>query len=119
MQDKPTWNKLYKATQDHDEFNKKAAEERKNKNMKEIIAEWENSFTALINRIKKLSDVEWNHFPSMHSLFRYEEGGKSDEGRHAEQVKKFFVKTLLFSSFLFSFFSPVTFSVSLSPYLVS
>lgn len=101
LTDEPTWNKLYKTSKDEDKFNKKAVEERKNINIHNVIEEWEKSFNTLIQRIEKLTDEEWNHEcigqiwrdgkpASMYSLFRYEENGLSDEGRHAEEVKKFF-----------------------------
>lgn len=90
LSNKPTWKKLYGTIKDQDDFNRKAVEESQVKNMKEVIEEWENSYEILIKRIKKLTEGEWNRYPTLHSLFRYEEDGQSDEDCHAEQVKKFF-----------------------------
>lgn len=101
LHDKPTWNNLYNTRANEDNFNKKAVEERKDKDLLTIIEEWENSFETLIKRIEKLTEEEWNHEckgqiwrdgkpATMYSLFRYEEDGQSDEAHHAQQVKKFF-----------------------------
>lgn len=87
---KPTWDKLYKTKKDQDKFNKNAVEERRDKNIKVIISEWEKSFETLINRLDNLTGKEWNSNTHLHSLFHYEKERFSDESRHAQEVKKFF-----------------------------
>lgn len=86
---KPTWRRLYKTVKDQNEFNKKAVEERKNRDIQEIIREWEKSFDTLIKRLENLTDEEWNNYPNLPLLFHYEKEGLSDEGRHAKEVKRF------------------------------
>ena len=90
LEGKSTWSKLYKTKKDWDEFNKNAVEERRDKNIKVIISEWESSFEKLINRLDNLTEKEWNSNTHLHSLFHYEKEGLSDEGRHAQEVKKLF-----------------------------
>ncbi len=88
LRNKPTWSKKYKAKKDQDNFNKKAVEGRKNKSIQIVIDEWDRSFQALVKRIEKLTEEEWDH-KGMVRLFRYEKTGLSDEGHHAKQIKKF------------------------------
>lgn len=60
LEERPIWNKHDDPTFD-DAFNKRAVEKRKNKSLKEITEEWENSFDFLIKRIEKLSAEEWEY----------------------------------------------------------
>lgn len=101
LKDQPTWNDKFKSKEDQDDFNNKAVKKRKNKNIAEIIKEWNDSFGFLISRVEKLTDKQWNYkcegyfendgkILTMQSLFHYEKNGLSDDGKHANQIRKFF-----------------------------
>ena len=101
LRNEPTWNQPSYDVYDDDRFNKIQVEKRKNKSTKDLIQEWEESFDFLIERIKKLSDGEWNHkcegqfwdngkLVTVQSLFPDEAKRTSDEGRHAAEIKEHF-----------------------------
>jgi len=83
-----------------DEFNKIQVTIRKSKSLKEIIEEWQSSFEALVERLKQLSEKEWNFESSykwkdgnpikIKHLFNYRYHGFGHEGGHAWQIEDYF-----------------------------
>lgn len=81
---------------EEDEFNQKEVEKRKSWPLEKMLKEWEGSFTALIERMEKLSPKEWEFeagliWPdrtplSVKSLFNYRYEGAGHEGGHAKQI---------------------------------
>jgi len=81
-----------------EEFNERAVAARKGLKTKELIIEWEKSFTKLISRIENLQGKEWFHkcdgfyWPdgseiTMQSLFfSYQNDEVSHEMEHAKQI---------------------------------
>lgn len=101
LHDQPTWYKKYQNKEGQDDFNKKAVDKRRNRHIDQIIKEWDDSYEYLMKRIEKLTDKQWNHKCIRHiksdgkpvtlqSIFKYEENELSDDGQHADQIKKFF-----------------------------
>lgn len=84
------------------EFNEQAIEHRKDWLLGQILAEWRSSFEQLIQRIKGLSNSEWEYqtpfewikdMPvTVSSLFDYKYRGEGHEGGHAKQIEEFFGK---------------------------
>jgi hypothetical protein len=87
------------------EFNKIQITKRKSYSLEEVIEEWKNSFIKLIERIKNLSEKEWDFqseffwggkavhgkYPvTVKSLFEYKYKGESHEGGHAKQIEEYF-----------------------------
>jgi len=83
-----------------DEYNKIQVTIRKSRSLKEIIDEWQVSFSELIDRIKLVSNEEWefeseykwkdgNPIKTKH-LFSYRYLGFGHEGGHAWQIEDYF-----------------------------
>ncbi len=87
-------------TKNEEEFNKFQVTLRKSKSVAEIIEEWENSFSQLIEKIEGLSKEEWNFkseykwksgdFVTVKSFFEYRKRGLGHEGWHAFQIEDYF-----------------------------
>lgn len=101
LQNGATWHRVYPDEKGESKLNKREIRKRRDKGLKEILQEWEESFQALINRIEKLSDKEWCHQSSndmwgdgkpmtVMSLFDYEYKGEGHEAAHATQIKRHF-----------------------------
>jgi hypothetical protein len=96
LEEKDIWFR----TKGDEEFNKIQVTLRKSKSIQEIIDEWENSFTKLIERIEALSEEEWNFDTGLKwkggqeitvkSLFGYRKRGFGHEGWHAFQIEDYF-----------------------------
>jgi hypothetical protein len=82
------------------EFNEKAIKKRKNWLLDQILEEWQISFEQLIQRIKSLSNSEWEYqtpfewtkdMPvTVNSLFEYKYRREGHEGGHAKQIDEFY-----------------------------
>ncbi len=87
-------------TKNEEEFNKIQVVLRKPRSVIEILDEWENSFTKMIEKIESLSEEEWNfssefkwkdgHYVTVKSLFGYRKREYGHEGWHAFQIEDYF-----------------------------
>lgn len=91
---------LWFATEDEGFFNKIQVMKRKSLSVEQVLDEWKRTFTDLIERIKNLTDEEWE-FTSIYnwksgaqitikSLFSYRKKGKGHEGYHAFLIEEYF-----------------------------
>ncbi|MFX0185628.1 MAG: DinB family protein [Candidatus Hodarchaeota archaeon] len=81
-------------------FNEIETNKRKSLSLNQVLEEWQNSFTELIQRVKKLSTSELEYqtpfewakdIPvTVSSLFEYIYRGEGHEGGHAEQIREYF-----------------------------
>jgi len=93
-------NDVWLRTMNEEEFNKIQVVLRKSRSVEEIIDEWKNSFTKLIEKIESLSDDQWNFDSgfkwkdgssiSVKSLFGYRKRDLGHEGWHAFQIEDYF-----------------------------
>ena len=93
-------NDVWFRTKNEEEFNKIQVVLRKSRSVEEIIDEWKNSFTKLIEKIESLSDDQWNFDSgfkwkdgssiSVKSLFGYRKRDLGHEGWHAFQIEDYF-----------------------------
>ncbi|MFW9904585.1 MAG: DinB family protein [Candidatus Thorarchaeota archaeon] len=84
------------------EFNERETRKRKDWSLKQILDEWQISFEELIQRIMRLSKIEWEYQSSFEwakdmpvtvsSLFDYMYKGEGHEGGHAKQIEEFYKK---------------------------
>lgn len=90
----PEW---WNSPEKEDEFNNKAIEERKNKDIEEILIEWENSFNNCIKRVEEISDEQWDNYKpiALKKFFIYEYHGLDHEGGHAKQIEDFLINHLI------------------------
>lgn len=97
LKNKAIWPGRYDNTVGEDEFNRKEVEKRRDKSWEESVKDWDDSFSALIKRMERLSDDEWRHQSgnqtwsdnapvTVFSLFDYEYEGEGHEGGHAKQI---------------------------------
>ena len=85
---------------DEDYFNKIQVLRRKSYTVEEVLDEWEKTFNDLVERMKKLTEEEWNFSSkfewkngvsvSTKSLFGYRKRGKGHEGYHALLIEEYF-----------------------------
>ncbi|MHA1465319.1 MAG: DinB family protein [Candidatus Heimdallarchaeaceae archaeon] len=91
---------LWFVTEDEGFFNKIQVMKRKSLSVEQVLDEWKRTFIDLIERIKNLTDEEWE-FTSIHnwksgaqitikSLFSYRKKGKGHEGYHASLIEEYF-----------------------------
>ena len=93
-------NDVWFRTKNEEEFNKIQVVLRKSRSVEEILDEWKNSFTKLIEKIESLSDDQWNFDSgfkwkdgssiSVKSLFGYRKRDLGHEGWHAFQIEDYF-----------------------------
>ncbi len=79
-----------------DAFNRREVAWRREMPTAEVLAEWQTAFDALIRRLERLSDEEWQRATpvtwgdgqpvTVRSLFAYEYEGAGHEGGHARQI---------------------------------
>jgi hypothetical protein len=104
--DETLWNKEYATEEGDAAFNKLQVEKRKELSWNEVEKEWDETYLTLIQRVKALTDEEWNHAArgefwtvsqepallgkpvTVRSLFFYEIQGRPHELSHAESVAK-------------------------------
>ncbi len=82
------------------DFNKEALKARGSWSVEKIIAEWYESFDALISKLESFSEEEWNfeideEWPeggkvSVFSIFGYRYHGEGHEGGHATIIQNYF-----------------------------
>ena len=97
LNDEDIW---FRKTEEVDMFNKIQVTKRKPNSYEEIITEWESTFNIMIEKIKNLSEKEWNASSSYRylngdpitvaSLFSFRYRNKGHEGRHADQIEEYF-----------------------------
>lgn len=103
---KSTWNKLYTTEEGDDAFNEANVVSRKDWSWEKINDEYKSSHKDLINRVRELTDAEWNYTlkdevwaatqeeaakpVSVKSLFSLEIAGNAHEMEHAKATEKFF-----------------------------
>ncbi len=91
---------LWFVSESEDFFNKIQVMKRKSLTVKQVLDEWKMTFTELIERIRKLTNEEWE-FTSKYkwksgapvtvkSLFGYRKKGKGHEGYHALLIDEYF-----------------------------
>ena len=91
---------LWFVYESEDYFNKIQIMKRKSLTVEEVLNEWKITFAELIERIRKLTDDEWE-FTSKYnwksgapvtvkSLFGYRKKGKGHEGYHALLIEEYF-----------------------------
>ncbi|MHA1817237.1 MAG: DinB family protein, partial [Candidatus Heimdallarchaeaceae archaeon] len=91
---------LWFVTEDEGFFNKIQVMKRKSLSVEQVLDEWKRTFIDLIERIKNLTDEEWE-FTSIHnwksgaqitikSLFSYRKKGKGHEGYRASLIEEYF-----------------------------
>lgn len=90
--------------QEHDEdyFNKVQVLKRKSMSVEEVLNEWEKTFNQLLERLRNLTDEEWNFRSkqtwkngvaiTIESIFSYRKRGKGHEGYHALLIEEYFEK---------------------------
>ena len=91
---------LWFISESEDFFNKIQIMRRKSLSVEEVLAEWKKTFVELIERIRNLTDEEWeftskykwkNSAPvTVKSLFGYRKKGKGHEGYHAFLIEEYF-----------------------------
>jgi uncharacterized damage-inducible protein DinB len=82
------------------EFNSRAIRERKSWSLEKILSEWRESFTALVTRMRELTENEWRfrleeEWPeggkiNVSSIFGYRYQGEGHEGGHAKVIQRYF-----------------------------
>ena len=87
-------------TKNEEEFNKIQVTLRKSRSVAEVIDEWENSFTKMIEKIESISDDLWNfdsgfkwkdgNNVTVSSLFGWRKRNLGHEGWHAFQIEDYF-----------------------------
>ncbi|MFW9907330.1 MAG: DinB family protein [Candidatus Thorarchaeota archaeon] len=93
---KPPWHTYITEA----EFNRIAVETRASWSLEKVITEWQESYNALVDRIRSLSENEWNFeldemWPeggkvSVSSIFGYRYRGEGHEGGHAIAIREYF-----------------------------
>jgi len=91
---------LWFATESEDYFNKIQIMRRKSFSVEQVLDEWKRTFTELIERIRDLTDEEWEFTSkykwksgapiTVNSLFGYRKKGKGHEGYHALLIEEYF-----------------------------
>lgn len=101
LEDAASWDTLYTETENENAFNISQIELRKNDRLPQVVQEWEESFLALINLLKTLTDEQWSYQSgqsvwtspplegqpiTVASLFDYQYNGGTHEAGHAKEI---------------------------------
>lgn len=95
LNNKKPW---YVGTISTEKYNYIAIQKRRDWPFSTVKSDWEHSFRKLINRIKKLTDTDWNYKSSIKdeegktitikSLLSYSYKAEGHDGGHANQISK-------------------------------
>ena len=85
---------------DRDRFNQEAVEKGKDSTWEKVLEDWEESLSALLQKIEIIPQEQWDAETSFHwpdgtpmtreSLFSYDYEGSNHEGGHLSQIKRRF-----------------------------